>query len=173
MTMREDLEHKVRDARRRYDKLSRGETASLRRCRTANESELESIFWKVNDSQRIPNFAHVVVLFPLANARLATRPFSFGSFLRGKLGDTDSAALRFRRVLESRTRDELDHRLRGLLKLATADGSRVDWGVLGVDVLWFFGERDSVRRRWAQDFYAPLARSRAQTEATTFTRIDQ
>ena len=66
--------------------------------------------------------------------------------------------LRFRRLLDSRDRDELDHRLRGILKLAAGDKTPVDWGVLGVDILWFFAESDMVRRRWAQDFYAPISR---------------
>jgi len=77
-----------------------------------------------------------------------------------QLGDGDGPALRFRRLLDSRDRDELEHRLRGILKLASHDRVPVDWGVLGVDILWFFAGSDSVRRRWAQDFYAP---SRAET----------
>jgi hypothetical protein len=48
--------------------------------------------------------------------------------------------------------------LRGILRLAAGDHAPVDWGGLGTDVLWFFAESDSVRRRWAQDFYAPTAR---------------
>ena len=42
-----------------------------------------------------------------------------------------------------------------MLRLACADGAPVDWGALGSELLWFFGERGSVRRKWAQDFYAP------------------
>jgi hypothetical protein len=47
--------------------------------------------------------------------------------------------------------------LRGILKLASGDHVPLDWGVLGTDILWFFAESDSVRRRWAQDFYAPTS----------------
>ena len=28
---------------------------------------------------------------------------------------------------------------------------------LGTDILWFFAESGNVRRRWAQDFYAPTS----------------
>jgi CRISPR type I-E-associated protein CasB/Cse2 len=146
----------IRDARKRYDGLARGQTASIRRCRTADEVALEGTYWRIGGSvahaQR--NFPHVVLLFPLApHAGRAT--FSFGRYLRRQLGDGDGAMLRVRRLLASRDRDELDHRLRGVMKLAGANGMPVDWGVLGRDILWFFAESDSVRRRWAQDFYAP------------------
>jgi CRISPR type I-E-associated protein CasB/Cse2 len=60
----------------------------------------------------------------------------------------------------------LDHRLRGILRLACGSGAPVDWGVLGVDILWFFAESGSVRRRWAQDFYAPAAPSQASSPNT-------
>jgi CRISPR type I-E-associated protein CasB/Cse2 len=149
----------IRGARARYDQLERGKTAAIRRCRTADEVALEGIYWKVggalaHEQRHLP---HVVLLFPLAaHARRAR--FSVGGYLRSQLGETDGAALRFRRLLDCRDREELDHRLRGVLKLASKDGAPVDWGVLGTDVLWFFAESDSVRRRWAQDFYAPMTR---------------
>jgi CRISPR type I-E-associated protein CasB/Cse2 len=78
--------------------------------------------------------------------------------LRTQLGDSDGATLRFRRLLDSRDPDDLDHRLRGIVRLAAGDHTPLDWGVFGTDILWFFAESDSVRRRWAQDFYAPTSR---------------
>jgi CRISPR type I-E-associated protein CasB/Cse2 len=146
----------LRAARARYDKLPRGDIASLRRCRAADEIALEGVYWRLGSplAQQQLYLPHVVLHFPLA-AQRAKEGFSFGRFLNRQLGDSDGAALRFRRLLDSRDRDDLDHRLRGILRLACADRSPVDWGLLGVDILWFFSESGAVRRRWAQDFYAP------------------
>jgi CRISPR type I-E-associated protein CasB/Cse2 len=146
----------LRAVRARYDKLPRGDIASLRRCRTADEVAVEGTYWHVASplAQRQSHLPHVVLLFPLApqNAR---KGFSFGRFLSQQLGDSGGATLRVRRLLDSRGRDDLDHRLRGVLRLACADKTPIDWGVLGTDILWFFAESGAVRRRWAQDFYAP------------------
>lgn len=148
----------LRAVRGRYDKLPRGDRASLRRCRTADEIALEGTYWRIGGllAQRQVHLPHVVLLFPLAPQATHER-FSLGGFLNRRLGSSSGAALRFRRLLDSRDRDDLDHRLRGLLRLACADQAPVDWGVLGTDILWFFAESDAVRRRWAQDFYAPVA----------------
>jgi CRISPR type I-E-associated protein CasB/Cse2 len=171
MTTKDQLSQQLleplRAMRARYDKLPRGDSAPLRRCRTAHDVEMEGVFWRiVGATKPIPNLAHVALLFPLAPQR-SSAAFSFGRFLRGKIGDSSGAALRFRRLLDSRDRDDLDHRLRGMLRLACADGTAVDWGALGTDILWFFGERGSVRRRWAQDFYAPGPRQAPQTTTAT------
>jgi CRISPR type I-E-associated protein CasB/Cse2 len=129
------------------------------------------VYWRVagDFSKNSSNFArhlpHVVLLFPYASQRTKTG-FSVGRFLRDHLGDKTGANLRFRRVLSVESRDELDHRLRALLRLTAGSGSPVDWGVLGRDMLWFFAESDATRRRWAQDFYAPMARA-AFTEPST------
>lgn len=157
MSSIEDLQQELRAMRARYDALSRGETAPLRRCRTAAEMALEPGFFRVAGAlvHTQHHLAHVALLFPLA-LHAKTEGFSFGRFLRRRLGKNEGGKMRFRRALDSRDRDELDHRLRGLLKLAAADKARVDWGVLGVDLLWFFAQSDNVRRRWAQDFYAPI-----------------
>jgi len=151
-----ELSTDLRAVRARYDKLPRGDIASLRRCRTADEIAIEGTYWRIGSplAQRQVHLPHVVLLFPLA-PQVAREGVSFGRFLRRQLGDSDGAALRFRRLLDSRGRDDLDHRLRGILRLACADRAPVDWGVLGTDILWFFSESGSVRRRWAQDFYAP------------------
>jgi CRISPR type I-E-associated protein CasB/Cse2 len=159
-TWLDELRSDLRAVRGAYDALPRGETAVLRRCRTAEDVALEGVFWRAGGklAHRQVHLSHVVLLFPLA--RHAVREgFSFGRFLRRQIGDKGAAVLRFRRLLDSRDRNELDHRLRGLLRLACADGSAVDWGVLGADVLWFFAESGATRRRWAQDFYAPMASS--------------
>jgi CRISPR type I-E-associated protein CasB/Cse2 len=156
----DELREDLRAVRRRYDALDRGDTAPLRRCRTAGEVVLEGAYWRVGGALARTQYhlSHVVLLFPLApQARSPARAFSAGRFLRRQLGDADGARLRVRRLLDSRDRDELDHRLRGVLRLACSDGARVDWGVLGGDILWFFADSDNVRRRWAQDFYAPTS----------------
>jgi CRISPR type I-E-associated protein CasB/Cse2 len=155
------LREALRAVRRRYDALERGKTARIRRCRTADDIALEGNYWRIGEAlahaQR--HLTHVVLLFPLAPQATSTRErFSFGRYLRKHIGDGDGATLRFRRLLDSRDPDDLDHRLRGILRLAAGDHAPLDWGVLGTDILWFFAESDSVRRRWAQDFYAPTSR---------------
>lgn len=152
------LRSAIRDVRMRYDRLERGRTAPIRRCRSANELALEGAYWRIGDAlaREQRHFVHVVLLFPLAKHATNER-FSFGRYLHRQVGDRDNAVMRFRRLLDSRDRDELDHRLRGMLRLAGADDVPVDCGVLGTDILWFFADSDSVRRRWAQDFYAPIS----------------
>ncbi|MCE9574551.1 MAG: type I-E CRISPR-associated protein Cse2/CasB [Deltaproteobacteria bacterium] len=150
----------IRVVRARYDQLDRGLVAQLRRCRSATEVELEGTYWRIagDFGRRQPNLvrhlAHVVLLFPYA-AHRTRQGFSVGRFLREQLDDKDGSSLRVRRILAVETRDELDHRLRALLRLTAAGGAPVDWGVVGRDLLWFFAESDATRRRWAQDFYAP------------------
>lgn len=163
------LRDAIRGVRRRYDRLDRGRTAPLRRCRSADELALEATYWRIGEAlaQQKRDLPHVVLLFPLAlHAERAN--FSFGRYLRAQLGDGDGAVLRFRRLLDVRDRDELSHRLRGVLKLAAKEGAPVDWGVLGTDILWFFGETASVRRRWAQDFYAPTRNGREDAAPSRF-----
>lgn len=167
MIQNDDLRDEVRAVRRRYDALKRGETAPLRRCHSAADASLEAVYWRIGEklAQQRADLAHVAVLFPLAQqAKPSARPFTFGQFLRRKLGDGDGAALRFRRLVSSADRDELVHRLRGVLRLACADKTPIDWGVLGADILRF---GDHVRRAWAQDFYAPLARQDAGATSTS------
>jgi CRISPR type I-E-associated protein CasB/Cse2 len=154
------LREALRGARGRYDQLDRGKRAQIRRCRTADDVALEGAYWRIGGALAHveKHLSHVVLLFPLApHASKPADRFSFGRHLRRQLGDSDGATLRFRRLLDSRDRDELDHRLRGILRLAAGDHAPLDWGVLGTDILWFFSESDSVRRRWAQDFYAPTS----------------
>jgi CRISPR type I-E-associated protein CasB/Cse2 len=148
------LREAVRGVRKRYDQLDRGRTAPIRRCRAADEVALEGAYWRIGDAVAREQYhlPHVVLSFPLAT-HATSEKFSFGRHLRKHLSDNAGASLRFRRLVDSRDRDELDHRLRGILKLTA--GEPVDWGVLGVDILWFFAESGGVRRRWAQDFYAP------------------
>lgn len=162
---RDDLAGELRRVRGRYDALNRGETAPLRRCRNAGELSLEGAFWRAGGSlvhtPQGTHLPHVVLHFPLAKQvrSLGAHAFSMGRFLKNKLGrpgDEGNDSLRFRRLLDSRDREDLDHRLRGILRLACADGSTVDWGALGCDLLWFFADSDNVRRTWAQDFYSPV-----------------
>lgn len=152
------IQQSIREARHRYDALDRGQTAPLRRCRTANEVGVEGVYWCVAGSfGQEQNLSHVVLLFPLASQSTQPR-FSFGQYLRRHLGDTDGAKLRVRRLLACRDREELGHRLRGVLKLANATSHPVDWGILGSEILWFFAENGNARRRWAEGFYAPQTR---------------
>jgi CRISPR type I-E-associated protein CasB/Cse2 len=151
----------LRSVRKRYDALERGRKAKIRRCRTASDLALEGTFWQIGDAlaREERHLAHVVLLFPLASQIPHVRDaFSLGRYLRKHLGEKDGSSLRFRRLLDSRDRDDLDHRLRSVIRLAARERVPIDWGVLGTDVLWFFAESDSVRRRWAQDFYAPTFR---------------
>lgn len=156
---RDALVERLRDVRRAFDQLPRGEQAQLRRCRSAAELVLERAYWRVvSGHAQLKNLEHVVLLFPAGGQRTQPR-FSVGRYLRVRLGDEDGAALRFRRLLACRDHGELDHRMRGILRLVDANEAPVDWGVLGVDLLWFFLDSDNVRPRWAQDFYAPSASS--------------
>lgn len=161
------LRDEIRSVREQYDRLPRGLTATLRRCHTEDDVALEGVYWRIGGSlaHRRRPFATVVLLFPLAPHRTKDS-FAFGRHLRAHLGDSDSAALRFRRLLDCRSQDELAHRLRGVLKLASRDRAPVDWGVLGSDILSFFHESNFVRRRWAQDFYAPISREQDARPAT-------
>jgi len=160
------LRRGIRDVRARYDRLDRGRTATLRRARTADEVSLEGTYWRVGEAlaHEHHGLAHVVLLFPYATQATNDR-FSFGRYLRATIGNSDGAKLRFRRVLDSRDGTELDHRLRSMLRLAVV-GRPLDWGILGTDILWFFAESDSVRRRWAQDFYAPTSHDASSKDSS-------
>jgi CRISPR type I-E-associated protein CasB/Cse2 len=150
------LRDEVREVRIKYDRLPRGLTAAIRRCRTADDVALDGTFWRIGGqlAQRQNHLAGVVLLFPLAKHATNDR-FSFGRYLKQEVGDGAGGLLRVRRLLDSRDRPELLHRLRATLRLAARADVPVDWGVLGEDIFWFFDDSDRVRRRWAQDFYAP------------------
>jgi len=147
----------ARAARKAYDALSPGEKAQLRRCRAANEVLLEGAFWRVVSGLPAairPRMSHIVACFPTAGQRRRTDGFASGTFLRRALYAKKeplkpSDTTRFRQLIEADDRDELVHRLRRALAQAQRP---VDWGVLGADI-YYWG--DGVRRRWAQDFYAP------------------
>lgn len=168
------LKAAIRQVRARYDSLDRGASAAIRRSRSADEVALEGTYWRIGAdlAREQKHLSHVVLLFPLA-PQTHREGFSFGRYLRTQVGEAASAALRFRRLLDCRDRDELDHRLRGLLKLASRDRAPVDWGTLGVDILWFFAESHDVRRRWAQDFYAPSSRGATSSTASTNVEMTQ
>ena len=170
MTAHERLQDDLREIRRRYDSLSRGRRAAIRHSKTVEDLVLDPVYWHVAGAltHTRRDLPHVVLLFPYAaQGRQRTRQFSFGRFLAQRLGDTEGAALRFRRIMASSDPDDLDHRLRGVLRLACGDGAAIDWAVLGADILGFFHEGRHVRRRWAQDFYAPIA-----SDTPTATRPD-
>ena len=149
-----ERQQQLRAVRHRYDALSAGDRAILRRCKNEDEIRLEGAYWRtVGDAKDVEHaLVTAVLLFPLAPHQ-TKQGFSFGRFLRQHLTSSEEgAALRVRRVVQAE-RDELAHRLRGLLKLASGGEKAVDWGVLGSDLVYF---GDSVRRRWTQDFFAPL-----------------
>src|SRR5690606_18801849 len=99
----QDLRAEIRLTRRTFDQLPRGLTATLRRCHTEDDVVLEGVYWRIGASlaHRRKHFAAVVLLFPLA-PHTTKESFSFGRYLRAHLGDSDSAALRFRRLLDCR-----------------------------------------------------------------------
>ncbi len=167
---REDLATIISKVRARYDALEPGAKATLRRCSTANELSAEGVFWRLVDDAGVPEgerwrMAHVVACFDAAGAGGE----SFASWLRRtayhdvKSADLPTRAVRVRRLLASRDRDELVHQLRKLLKHGFQASRRgVDWGSLGADIM-FWGDR--VRRNWAQDFFT----SRPTTDASNLT----
>lgn len=160
---RKELEAAIRVARSEYDRLDLGDKATLRRCRDADAVALEPAFWRV--ASKVPPekrvwFADVVACFPMAKQLKRGGRFRLGAFLCAKLHPGKKAvkasdALRFRRLVQARDRAELVHRLRALLKLAAGTDGKVDWGVVGADVLAFFYESGHVPRTWAQDYYTP------------------
>jgi CRISPR type I-E-associated protein CasB/Cse2 len=160
--MTDDSVHKthmeLRSIRGRYDALSDGDKAILRRCKDSDDVRLEGSFWRIaSETAHVEAVATAVLLFPCAPHRML-KDFSLGRFLKGRLSaNEENRALRFRRLVQCQ-RPELAHRLRGLLRLASANEVGVDWGVLGADIM-FFG--DVVRRRWTQDFFAPLTNPNA------------
>ena len=155
---RNSLVAAICEVRQCYDQLDRGKIARLRRCHSAKEVELEGTYWRIGGelAHQRKRLSHVVLQFPLA-AHTNSARFQFGTYLRHNLDDNDGATLRFRRLLASRDNEELDHRLRGILKLAGRDRAPINWGLLGKDILNFLHEDDFVRRQWSQNFYAPSA----------------
>lgn len=152
------LRGRLRDARMRYDQLSQGHCAHIRRCKTASDLLVEGSYWRIggalaHEEQYLP---HVVLLFPFASHVRHDR-FSFGCYLHAHLGNPGGATFRFRRLLDSRDGPELDRQLRAIMRLVTRARAPVDWGVVGTDILDFYVKRNEVRRRWAQDFYAPTS----------------
>jgi len=156
MNTRELIGH-MRAVREAYDALSRGDRAVLRRCRNEEELVLDGIYWQIaghadREAQRC--LPCIVLCYPAAKQLKNPARFRLGTMFRRSLhpgakvvraGD----AIRFRQLLAARDRSELAHRLRRLLKQA---GVPVDWGTIGCDVHYWGA---NVRRRWAQDFYAP------------------
>lgn len=159
---RGELEERVRRLRSSYDALPPGGRATLRRCGTADELLLEGTFWRLVAEAAVPDnqrtrMAHVVACFDAAQQSDHAEPF--GRWLRRTAfdrttdADLPARAVRVRRLLAARDRDELVHQLRRLLRHGFQSAHRgVEWGALGTDIL-FWG--DGVRRRWAQDFFAP------------------
>jgi CRISPR type I-E-associated protein CasB/Cse2 len=164
------LRDEIREVRQNYDRLPRGLTAAIRRCRSDDDVALEGTYWRIGGklAHRQNQLAGVVLLFPLARHATNDR-FSFGHYLRRHVGDGAGALLRVRRLLDSRDRPEFLHRLRATLRLAARAGAPVDWGALGEDICWFFSESDRVRRRWAQDFYAPQISETTPRDVPTTT----
>ncbi len=153
-----EIGRRLRDT---YDRLDRGERATLRRCTTVDEMLLEGAFWRLRrlagaDDRDPEEAAQVVVLFPSCEARVGPG-FTLGRFLFASLNAEQQRAtktpMRLRQLLACRDRDALVHRLRRLL---TAIGKPVDWGALYADLSWWRrGEasRDRVARRWVRDFF--------------------
>jgi CRISPR type I-E-associated protein CasB/Cse2 len=170
---RSEFEAFARALRKRYDALGPGPTAQIKRCSTAAELCAEGVYWRLIDEAGVPEgerrrMAHVVACFAAAGSGRE----SFARWVRSTVyGDVKpqelpARALRMRRLLAARDRDELVHQLSRLLRHGFAQSRRgVDWGPLGADVL-FWG--DGVRQRWAQDFYtSEVTTAAARQEETT------
>jgi CRISPR type I-E-associated protein CasB/Cse2 len=161
---RDEVVAQIRAVRKRYDDtLSDGDRARLRRAKSIDEVALEGAYWRIAEgaSEVHPRTLQgLVMLFGLAPQR-STVGFALGRFLRERLvSGEEGKDLRFRRLI-ARDRDELVHRLRGVLRLACGGDVPVDWGALGAD-LHFWSDR--VRREWAQSFYAPSKQVAAQAD---------
>jgi CRISPR type I-E-associated protein CasB/Cse2 len=151
----------LRDVRARYDRLSRGATAPLRRCEVADALKFHRTFYRLADGleRQEHHLHHVVLHFPLARQVRAPKPhWNFGTHLRNTIGESTTGQRRFTALLECRDREELDRHVRDLLKQSCPGGlPAVDWGCLGLDILWFFAASNRVKLRIAQGFYAPMA----------------
>lgn len=162
----------VRRVRAIYDddaRFGRGHRATLRRARTSDELLAEGSYWLLLSLAKVPEsfshrLTHVVLCFPAAEMR-AAGGFSLGRFLKTSVysdtteADLPTRATRFRRLLAVRNgdREGLVHQLRKLVQHGAQKSQRgVDWGILGADILRF---GDTVRRRWAADFFAISARN--------------
>lgn len=158
MTEHESLAALVAKVRGKYDALAPGAKATLRRCATADEVRIEGVYWRLIGDAGVPDgrrhaMASVVVCFDAAG--VGTQPFA--PWLRATVygdvspSDLPARAVRFRRALTARDRDELTRELRRLLRHGFQASRRgVDWGSLGTDIVYW---GDAVRRRWAETFY--------------------
>jgi len=174
VTSPNQLAARIRDLRRHYDALSPGSRATLKRCSTANDVLLEGDFWRLIAESRVADdvrarVAHVVACFPAAK-QASTTAEPFGTWLRNAIySDVSNADLlarstRVRRLLVARDRDELVHGLRRLVRHGFQKSQHgLDWGQLGADIVYW---GDGVRRRWAQDFFAPAKRARSATSTS-------
>lgn len=153
---RDLMKEKIREVRRRFDALPPGDRARLRRSRSAGEIALEGSYWRIAEGAHRSALPGVVLLFAEApQTRRLGITFAFGRFLKARLSSGEEGRdLRFRRVIASADRDELYHRMRGILRLASGGDAPVDWGELGLDLINFFpGEH--VRRAWTEAYFAP------------------
>lgn len=166
----------VRSVRAAYDddaRFGRGHRAGLRRARTSDEILSEGAYWHLLSLAKVPEplryrLASVVLCFPAAGMS-AAGSFSLGRWLKNSVyaetseADLPTRATRFRRLLAVRNgdREGLVHQLRKLVQHgAQKSNSGVDWGIVGADILRF---GDTVRRRWAADFFAISVRNASQS----------
>lgn len=79
---------------------------------------------------------------------------NFGATCQTLRGDHESFDVRFRRLLDCETRDELCERIAPIVLAAQAKGVPVDYNRLFDDLKYFGGNGcDRVRIRWASDYY--------------------
>lgn len=157
----------LRQLRSVYDddaRFGRGYRAVLRRAGTSEELLAEGAYWYLVSAAQVPQelryrVAPVVLCFPAA-VMIEDKNFSLGRWLRRSIyedvadADLPQRAVRFRRLLAvgPGEREHLVHHLRKLIQHgATKSNAGIDWGVVGADIL---GWGESVRRRWAADFFA-------------------
>jgi CRISPR type I-E-associated protein CasB/Cse2 len=157
----------VRRLRAAYDALPPGPKAQLRRVTSTDELQTSgsylTLLVRTNLVAQSRWLAPVVFVFPAAE-HSTQKNFQLGRYLKTSLhadlsGDELVArSLRFRRLIAfgADEPDALAHHLRKLVSHAfSSSNRRVDFGVLGADVLTYLKpwSIDDQRRRWASQFF--------------------
>lgn len=151
METKREIQEIAKTIRNRYDNLHNRQISAIKRCHVTEDLKLESSYYTLIREFK-GDLSGVVILFPYASQVIDASNFYFGSYLKNNLANLseDSKERRFRQLVDSQDKDQLTHRLRGLLKISD---SPVDWGVLGSDILRFFWQGGSVKKSWAEGFY--------------------
>jgi CRISPR type I-E-associated protein CasB/Cse2 len=176
MTRVKDIAALVEEVHRAYARLSPGYRAILRRAGTPDELRIEGVFWRLMEDVSVPagdrwRMAEIVLCFDAEREKPAVR-LHFARWVRriafSKVTNEDlpARAVRFRRLLAARNRNELVHEMRRLLRQGYQQQHRlgVDWGLLGADVFFW---NEGVRRRWAEQFFSNIDMKLAPAKEAT------